>query len=523
MATARKKARSQSATVEKKKQAVVVIHGMDEQIPLDTLRGFVNTVWVTDETVISRTRLDSNNGQQRIENPVWEKPDRHSGSFDVRRMTTEEDINGVRTDFIEFCWAHMLPSTTWGRYKIWFTDLLWRAPKRIPNDIFGAWIAIWLVTGLAGLTLLASLLPIGEIHRCLTGNCDAGVCVSSNLCWRWLSPLAGFAVWTLATAAIGFYLLKYFGRIARYIKTTPVNTAQRQDIQKKGVELFEALMGVGGFDPSKHKPGAPYPKWNTPYDRIIVVSHSLGTVIAYDILKASFARVNRYINRGGQARRKQPHRHELEKLIQGAIEHSGTLDIEAFRRLQNLALQELKADGSPWIVSDFITLGSPLAHAEFFLAEGEQDLRAQQEKRILPTCPPALEWDEKSGHQHFTYRYGSNFASGEYFRYPHPAAHFAFTRWTNIYSKSRNFLWGDIISGPVSGRFGLSTPVAQLQGILDIPVLPEQDFEDKAKGVVPFFTHCKYWDMSVRTGPNDSWAIPYHIHKLREVLNLSNT
>ncbi len=494
-----------------------MIHGMGEQVPMDTLRGFVDATWVTDENLIPRTRSDSNTGQQRVQNPVWSKPDRRNRSFELRRITTEEARNGVRTDFYEFYWAHLMHGTTWEHFKAWFADLLWRSPKRVPNNVYGAWIALWIGTAVVAIIFLSSTLPLGDLRQCLAGECDNAACDASDLCWSWIGPVIGAVVSVAAGAFINVYLLKYFGDVARYVKATPLNVARRQEIREKGVELLETLMGVRDVDPSKRKKGDP---WNTEYERIIVVSHSLGTVVAYDILKESFARINRYLDRGGQTRKKQPYRHKLEQLLQHAIDTSGTLDLDKFRKLQNLAWQELKSDGSPWLVSDFITLGSPLTHAEFLLAHDEEDLRAQQEERILPTCPPALEWDSRTKRQHFSYQLGSNSSSGEYFRYPHHAAHFAFTRWTNIYSKSKNILWGDIISGPVADHFDLSTPVARLQGILDIPVLPQRDQEGKPKGNVPFFTHTKYWDMSVRTGPGDNWAVPYHIHKLREAINL---
>ena len=520
MAEADRNTSPATATGDKKKQAVIVIHGMGEQIPMDTLRGFVNAAWVTDDDLISRARPDPNNGQQRVENPVWDKPDRRNRSYELRRITTENAKTGVRTDFYEFYWAHLLHGTGWEHFKAWFVDLLWRSPKRVPQDVFNAWIALWVVTIAVGLVLLLSWLPVGDLGRCLTGDCEPAACDASALCWKWLGPLLGTAISIGAGTFVNTYLLKYFGDVARYVKATPLNVARRQEIREKGVELLETLMGVREFDPAMHKKGTPFPKWDTEYDRIIVVSHSLGTIVAYDILKASFARINRYLNRGGQARRKQPHRYNLERLLQEAIEKSGSLDVGEYRRLQNLAWRELKDEGNPWLVSDFITLGSPLTHAEFLLAHDEEDLRAQQEKRILPTCPPTLEWDQKTGHQHFSYSSGNGSTNGEYFRYPHHAAQFAYTRWTNIYSKSSNILWGDIISGPIAQHFDLSTPVAKLQGILDIPVLPELDFEGNAKGTVPFFTHTKYWDLNVRTGPNDSWAAPYHIHKLREAINL---
>jgi hypothetical protein len=66
------------------KQAVVVIHGMGEQIPMDTIKDFVHAVWQKDEVI-------SANG---LPNPteVWNKPDARTGSLELRRITTRESI-----------------------------------------------------------------------------------------------------------------------------------------------------------------------------------------------------------------------------------------------------------------------------------------------------------------------------------------------------------------------------------------------------------------------------------------------
>src|SRR5260370_10845336 len=60
------------------KQAIVVIHGMGEQMPMDTIKGFVRAVW---ETVTDLTA----NG---LPNPaeVWSKPDVRTGSLELRRI-----------------------------------------------------------------------------------------------------------------------------------------------------------------------------------------------------------------------------------------------------------------------------------------------------------------------------------------------------------------------------------------------------------------------------------------------------
>ena len=52
-------------------QAVVVIHGMGEQIPMDTIKGFVDAVWQKDN-IITANGLPEPGGRS--------KPDARTGS-----------------------------------------------------------------------------------------------------------------------------------------------------------------------------------------------------------------------------------------------------------------------------------------------------------------------------------------------------------------------------------------------------------------------------------------------------------
>jgi len=202
--------------------------------------------------------------------------------------------------------------------------------------------------------------------------------------------------------------------------------ADRQEIREKGVELLETLMGIGPDGAAK----------KSDYDRIVVVAHSLGTIIAYDILTHCFARLNTRMT----AVEDQPERAKLEGMIRAAAGLPGAsgnaepvlaLDLDTFQNQQASCRVEINAQGSPWTVSDFVTLGSPLAHAEFLLAYDRADLRKAQERRVLPTCPPTLEHDDTTKLRHFSYRTARGAAAP---RFPHHAALFAFTRWTNLYS-----------------------------------------------------------------------------------------
>jgi hypothetical protein len=80
------------------KQAVVLIHGIGEQVPMDTLRGFVEAVWTSDSSL----------RRPRVPAQAWSKPDAISGDFELRRLTTAQNRDGKRTDLFEFYWAHLM-------------------------------------------------------------------------------------------------------------------------------------------------------------------------------------------------------------------------------------------------------------------------------------------------------------------------------------------------------------------------------------------------------------------------------
>ena len=138
-------------------QAVVVIHGMGEQIPMDTIKDFVDAVWQKDNVITANGLPDSTE--------VWSKPDSRTGSLELRRITTRESMArgpefpaGVRTDFYELYWADLTAGATWGSMKAWVRGLLFRPLSRVPPDVRLAWLVLWLgsliVVVLAILTVL---------------------------------------------------------------------------------------------------------------------------------------------------------------------------------------------------------------------------------------------------------------------------------------------------------------------------------------------------------------------------------
>ena len=518
--------RAKPVATRKAKTAVVMIHGMGEQIPMQTLRGFVNAVWTTDHSLIDPDRPDTNTGGPRTDNPTWSKPDIRNRSFELHRIATEEARNGRRTDFYEFYWAHLMHGTTWEHLQAWFVGLLFRRPGRVPRNVRAAWLLLWLISLVIAGALLVAALPTDDIRQCLRGECTPSGCDVSALCWTWVSPVVTALLSLGAGWLVNAVLLKYIGDVARYVSARPLNIGRRQEIRDKGVELLETLMGIrdAGSDVPRAEPAddetvAPASGPAADYDRIVVVAHSLGTIVAYDILTHCFARVNRSFKVEPQG--KQPERNELETLLRNAVVNPQALSIKEFQERQSACLAEFMAAGSPWIVSDFVTIGSPLTHAEFLLAQDESDLRVQQAERILPTCPPVLEWDQTTERDHFSYWAGKRRAEDDdaeavHTRIPHHAAHFAYTRWTNLYSPAKAIFWGDLVSGPVAEHFGLRVTNGRIvKGIRDIQVLPAGDAGRPRR--TPFLTHTKYWSLQGDAGEE----APDHIRALRNALDLN--
>jgi hypothetical protein len=505
-----------------KRTAIVIIHGIGEQVPMATLNSFIDAAWTDDASLVDKGKPDPNTGGERTVNRSWSKPDARSRSFELQLITTESDNEDRRHDFYEYYWAHRVSGTTWEQVRTWLLGLMLRNPfTRVPRSVLPIWIAMWL--------FLFIFLAISLIAALAASSTPLQPGATAFPPARWTLTLAAHvqalpkaliaAVWgisSLALAALTGKMVDVAGDVVRYVEASPMNIAIRQSIRENGVRLIENLMGID-------EQGV---LGRTDYDRIIVVGHSLGTIIAYDILTHAFGRNNIRLDDAKLPGFRQEKRIELEAMVREAeADPPRSLDIEAFRALQDACRAELNALGNPWIVSDFISLGSPLTHAEFLLATSKEELEAAKDKRVLPTCPPVLEYDRSTRLKHFTYRSKAVRGEGKANdpdapRMPHHAALFAYTRWTNIYSRSCAILIGDLVSGRLGDAFGLHRKDGSpLSGIADIAVLPSDDgqAEDRRTRLL---THLRYWDLTyARRDRSDD--VPFHIRALRKALDLA--
>jgi hypothetical protein len=451
-------------------QAVVLIHGMGEQIPMDTIKDFVDAVWRKDDAITPCG----------LPHPteVWSKPDVRTGSLELRRITTRESIAsppefpaGVRTDFYELYWADLTAGATWDSLKAWVSDLLFRPLSRVPPDVRPAWLVLWfgslVVVALAVLAVLPPTLWKDTPLAALAG-------------WQWLVA-AAIAI----TALVHRMGTSTFGRVVRYTRANPDNIAARAAVRDRGLKLLRALHD------------GPH------YRRIIIVAHSLGTMLAHDLLSYFWAESDfaRTVKEGtAEFAALCTLEHAAAQLEQAP---SDPVRLKAYlvaqRELRRL-LAGRPAPAAPnqrdprWLISDLVTFGSPLTHAEFLVAADRADLEARKAARELPQSPPFREFLDPNVLKRAEATQAMPIANSadqtRLISYPmvnapdtwmlHHAAPFAAVRWTNVYDPAALVFFGDVISGPLARVFG--------PGIIDINLKQLRGGRQSWT-----FTHTKYW------------------------------
>jgi hypothetical protein len=182
-------------------------------------------------------------------------------------------------------------------------------------------------------------------------------------------------------------------------------------------------------------------------------------VIAYDIL--SYAWIRRGRRRTSTTVMTSRALTTLEDALNPRTDRP-VPDID-IRALQHAAWREYRRNGFDWLVSDFVTAGSPLASADWLLGRAEGSSFADLKRdKILPTCPPQTEPartprpDTMREQFTFTHAYPDerNPNRSRSVQVPNHAALFALTRWTNLYFPKEWFIKGDPVGGQLNSVFG---------------------------------------------------------------------
>jgi len=435
----------------RERQAVIVVHGIGEQRPGQLLREFVANIF------------DPGAGELH-----YVKPDYVSSLFEMR-MATVPRSDGARptTDVYELYWAHLIRDTTLTQVYGWMLRLVLSRDSRIPPTLIRL---VWVIRVLLVVAVIAfAWLMTKDVSGWLKGV-GGGALLA-------LPAIASYALRALRDE----FIIGYAGDAARYFEPRPENIARRQEIREAGAKLLDALHDRGR------------------YSRIIVYGHSLGSVIAYDILSHAWAKHSR--SRDAVPTTSSRALRALEDLLNPRLGHNKTVDVDEVQAMQHAALLEYRRNGFLWRVSDFVTAGSPLAHAQWLLnLDATTEFADLVHERSFPTCPPQTERVPSPAagifRKVFTFTHAyedeQNPRRKRSVQVPHHGGLFALTRWTNLYFPYKGLIDGDPVAGPIAPCFG--------EWVKDVKLR-------ETKG----FAHCRYTDRSLE---------PEAVSQVRTALNL---
>lgn len=539
------------------KTAVVLIHGMGEPRPLESIRSFVDTVYARDRTLAANPKHPGLLSLSIV-------PDDATGSAELRRITTHDDGPRKRTDFFEFYWADIMDGTPIELVTSWIQGLLLRPPWKVPRSarVFGAWLLLWVLAIIVAFFAVVALVPdwmadqplvkdLGSwLHASRFGFAAllavigllllviriAGLLRSKQrtiqdlkirlplillvaACAVMMMPPIDLRVVAIAVAAGVAWLMNrfvgpYFGDVVRYVRATPRTVEKRRLVRERGMALLEALHAkrAGGDDLAAFTQAeADEPPY---YDRIVIVGHSLGSVVAYDLLQlfwekhgpthhtdwiasdsgvqTALRKCDLYVRVMTMSRHKRRFRER---------------ELRAFNQRQQQLTAALGEERPFWRITDLVILSSPLAHAEFLLTDSPAEVELGFAERRFAGIPPRPD----------PINTPSMLFTREGARYPHFAAQFAAVKWTNICDEHPLPMFGDLVSGRLRPVFG--------PGIVEFDVAIRNP---QAIGPLQrIFTHTRYWrwDESYEDAPGTPAAehganVPAHIVRLREALSV---
>jgi hypothetical protein len=389
------------------KTAIVVIHGMGNQRPMETVRKLVDNLFYS---------KDGEQNKKEDKFNIYSAPERVTGSFDHRKLIAINDQ--YKVDCYEFYYAHLMKETSFTQTLVWMAKLLFRA-LRSERLALLAFIVILILLGLiiAGYMLISWL---------FTFTIDT---LSGHSFIRYPLIIIFPLLLVLIFRKILGLLSRSFGDVIRYTVPHPENIEIRQKITNKAVEFLTNLHN--NFD----------------YDKIIVIGHSLGSIVAYEMLYNTFSNFNKEFDDKGIKNQS-----EVNSI------NSATKD-ERFKKMVSL--------GWKWRVTDFITCGSPLTHADIILTDNKDDFYQKVKLGEFATCPPKSKEDKPF--------YEKN---GKFI--PTHNSVFRYVNWNNIYFQN------DYIGGSLKNLFG--------EGIHDKKLTPKNIFNK-----IPLRSHSKYWDKNKET------------------------
>jgi len=413
------------------RQAVIVVHGMGEQRPMDTLRDFVKGV---------KSKLEENNAREK-DSTIRSKPDSVGDIYETARLSMDSIDGRPITDFYEFYWAHNMRDTKVSQLLVWLKKVVFKWVTKVPPRLRPVWITAW---SLILLSMIGTLIFFKFTDP------------------TWLkkigTALGAGALTTFILTSIGAFIkssiLKSLGDVARYLTPIPDNIAERSHIRQQGIQFLEKLHTLQDI---------------TQVDRIIIVAHSLGTVVAYDLIRLLWTKYNESSSKPSIA---QPPALVAVSNFAAAPSTIDQSDHQNFQDAQQACWREQRGLGNPWLVTDFVTLGAALNAAEYFM-QTNTDIQELIEQREMPVCPPVTDPPKNVIYYPHMLPLQPPAKRRKSVQVLHHGAPFGVIRWTNIFYTS------DFVGGAMQRIFG--------QGIRDVPIERSS----------PWFYpggHTAYWD-----------------------------
>jgi hypothetical protein len=447
--------------------AVVIVHGMGEQLPVETLNKFV------------KTALPPPTGKK--DRHYFSRPERVTDSYEARRhLATRQPpkpampgpLEYGQTEFFEYHWSYLMTGNKLGDIAPTVLRLFLRFPWKVPYGLRTVWVIGWLLfIGLAILLVYVVRTKAPEE-------------------WTWegiLVVILGQGVLVTVLLQVlnraGAAVTKSFVDVVRYLDRSPRSYEVRRDIRKGMVDLLQGIHDKGR------------------YSRVVIVAHSLGAYIAYDGISAlwpemcnlhagpyagppadgKFARLEHLKNLEAAAVRVSSHDPKA-KLTATQPE-----EVQEFRDLQFALWRDNRSQGNPWLVTDFISVGTPMYFADLLYTRNRKQFDALTKVAELPRCPPSSGNQTVEGRTLPVGDYG--FPRDRRERLVHGSP-FAVVRWTNLYFPAVWTFFGDWFGGPLRPLFG--------SGIVDRPITGNRPWR-----FLPALAHSRYFSYPDRLGTDD--------------------
>jgi hypothetical protein len=455
------------------RQAVVIVHGMGEQRPLETLNRFILAA------------LAPEHADDRF---FFSRPDTITQSYESRVFLAPRQPPGhgpevhAQTEFYEYHWAHLMQGNRLDDMWPTFRHLLLTPPNKVPSGLRVVWALFWLAFVTVGVflwrvrTTLSLSHPVVEqlVRVIVGGGVTAGVLTY------------------IATRILPGWITTSFVDVVRYLDTSPRSYEVRRQIRKGMIELLQKLHTCGR------------------YQRIVIVAHSLGAFIAYDGISYLWQHTADLLNETSQAKGPPQGLQEVERTASELLDRDGAGGVTAYQDAQHKLFMGLRNQCNPWLITDFITLGTPMYCADRLLTKTRRQFDARIARGELVTCPPRTEGTARNNlfHSKVWFSWKSNER-----RLMYDGAPFAVVQWTNLWFPAVLGFFGDWFGGPLAPLFGPGIRDIAVKGNRKLRILPPPP----ASRLLPGYAHALYFSF-----PDDT-SLESVTTKLRQAMALASS